>query len=306
MKFPPNDSSRRQALQVIGGIAITTTAGCLTSFPRSDACSNSNEGTVSLDEATATGISNEFSTPLDGLPHATQVAVSDALDTGKSTSRGYYSPDPQTDFIVTGPEAGYYRIETTDYDGTQTTGYEYSVGIDVDESALPDGVTVPAFAELPAHDRESLRSAIGNPGLLHAPHYTSFSVVFAYEHTDVRDQSVFIPDGATQYVEWDETLLRLTFEEQRTVVITTTTVAIERVATSPDEFKEQIGDNRGIVLDSLTPQQQDIVDQAINGTYTECKPYSEPFSDLRKRLSVRNDSSVLLVQYDDWYFGHLS
>ncbi|GAB6862663.1 hypothetical protein ACFR97_16160 [Haloplanus litoreus] len=293
---------------MIGGIGITATAGCLTPFSRSDSCSNSNEGSFSLDGATATGISNEFSTPLDGLPHATQVAVTDALDanTGESTSRGYYSPDPQTDFVVTGPEARYYRIETTDHDGTQTTGYEYSVEIDVDESALSDGATVRSFTELPAHDRESLRSAIENPGLLHAPHYTSFSVVFAYEHTDVRAQSVFIPDGATHYLEWDETLLRLTFEEQQMVVITSTTVSTELVATSPDEFKEHIGDNRGVVLDSLTTQQQDIVAQAIDGTYNECKPYSEPFSDLRERLSVRDHRVVLLVQYDgDWYFGRL-
>lgn len=262
-----------------------------------------------MNEATATGISNEYSTPLDGLPHATQVAVTDALDadTGESTSRGHYDPDPETDFVVTGAEARYYRINTTDHDGTQTAGYEYSVEIDINESALSDGETVRSFTELPAHDRELLRSAIGNSGLLHAPHYTSFSVVFAYEQTGVRDQSVFIPGGATHYLEWDETLLRLTFEQQLTVEITSTTVSNELVATSPDEFKEHIGNNRGVVLDSLTTQQQDIVDRAIDGTYTECKPYSEPFNDLRERLSIPDHIAVLLVHYDGgWYFGHLN
>ena len=242
------------------------------------------------------------------MPHATQVAVSDALDTdtGESTSRGYYSPDPWTDFVVTGPEAHYYRIETTDHDRIQTTGYEYSIEIDVNESALSDDVTVRSFTELPTHDRESLRNAIENPGLLHAPHYTSFSVVFAYEQAEVQDQSVFIPDGVTHYLEWDGTLLRLTFEEQRSVAITSTTVSTELVATTPDEFTDHIGDNYGVVLDSLTTQQQDIVTQAINGTYTECEPYSEPFSDLREQLSKRDDDVVLLVQYTgDWYFGHL-
>jgi len=58
--------------------------------------------------------------------------------------------------------------------------------IDIDESTLSDGVTVRSFTELPAHDRESLRSAIGNSGLLHAPHYTSFSVMFAYEQTEIQ------------------------------------------------------------------------------------------------------------------------
>lgn len=261
-----------------------------------------------LDKATATGISNEFSTPLDGLPHVTQVAVADALnaDSGESTSRGYYSPDPRTDFVVTGPEARYSRIEATDHDGTQTTGYKYSVEIDIDESVLSDGVTVRSFTELPAHDRESLRSAIGNAGLLHAPHYTSFSVMFAYERTDIRDQSVFTPDSATHYLEWDETLLRLTFEGQQAVKITSTTVSTELVAMSPDEFKDHIGDTRGVVLDSLTTQQRGIVTQAIDGTYTECEPYSEPFNDLRERLSTRDHMAVLLVHYDgSRYFGHL-
>ncbi|WP_323677626.1 hypothetical protein [Halorubellus sp. PRR65] len=261
-----------------------------------------------MQEATATGISNEFSTPLDALPYATQVAVTEALDanTGESTSRGYYSPDSGTDFVVTGRGARYYRIETTDHDGTQTTGYEYSVEIDIDESAVSDGVTVRSFTELPAPDREALRSAIGNSGLIHAPHYTSFSVVFAYERTDDQGQSVFIPDGATHYLEWDDTLLRLTFKEQHMVEITSTSVLTELVATSPGEFKEHISDNRGIVLDSLTTQQQDIVVQAIDGTYTECEPYSEPFNNLRESLSIRDDGAVLLVQYNaDWYFGHL-
>jgi len=142
---------------VIGGIGITATAGCLTSFSRLDSVQTRTRAVFSLDEATVTGISNEFSTPLDGLPHATQVAVADALnaDSGESTSRGYYSPDPRTDFVVTDLKHT-TRIETTDHDGTQTTGYEYSVEIDIDESTLSDGVTVRSFTELPAHDRESL------------------------------------------------------------------------------------------------------------------------------------------------------
>jgi len=128
-EVPSNDSTRRQSLpgdrwyryyshRWVSHVVFTI--GLLFKLER---------GRFSLDEATVTGISNEFSTPLDGLPHATQVAVADALnaDSGESTSRGYYSPDPRTDFVVTGPEAHYSRIETTDHDGTQTTGYEYSV-----------------------------------------------------------------------------------------------------------------------------------------------------------------------------------
>jgi len=215
-------------------------------------------GRFSLDEATVTGISNEFSTPLDGLPHATQVAVADALnaDSGESTSRGYYSPDPRTDFVVTGPEAHYSRIETTDHDGTQTTGYEYSVEIDIDESTLSDGVTVRSFTELPAHDRGVTPQCDRK---FRAPPCTTLHVVLSHVcvRTDRDTGSVRVhPDGATHYLEWDETLLRLTFEGQQTVEITSTTVSTELVATSPAAFTDHIGDNRGVVLDSLTTQQR--------------------------------------------------
>lgn len=262
-----------------------------------------------MDETTDAHVSNEFSTPLDGLPHAARTVVTDALDTdtGESTARGYYSPHLQTAYVVTGPEARYYRVETTDRDRAETTAYEYSVEIDVDESALSDDDQVRSFTDVPAHDRESLRSAIGNPGLLHAPHYTSFSVVFAYERSDVRDRSEFVPGAHSHYLEWEETLLRLTLEEQRTVGVTSTTVSSELVAESPGEFVEYVGGERGVVLDSLTSRQRDIVARAIDGTYTECEPYSEPFSELRERLSTREDGFAPLVHYDGtWYFVHLS
>ncbi|WP_207591619.1 hypothetical protein [Halomontanus rarus] len=307
MKRPPRDWPRRRALRMVGGVGSIAAAGCLTSLSRTDSCSDGAD--FSVDEAADAHVSNEFSTSLDGLAYAARTVVTDALDTdtGESTSRGYYSPHLRTAYVVTGPEAHYYRVETTDRDRAETTGYEYSVEIDVDESALSDDDQVRSFTDLPTHDRESLRSAIGNPGLLHAPHYTSFSVVFAYEHSDVRDQSEFVPGVHSHYLEWDETLLRLTFEERRTVEITSTTVSTELVAESQGEFVEYVGGERGVVLDSLTSQQRDIVARAIDGTYTECEPYSEPFSELRERLSTREDGFAPLVYYDgNWYFAHLS
>jgi len=296
-------------MRAVGGLGVAALAGRLSPVSGSDPCLGSDEGTLDLDEATATGVSNEFSTPLDRLSHATRVTVADALETetGEATARGYYLPDPRTEFVVTGPGAGYYRLRVTERDRVQTTGYEYAVEIDVDDSALPDGEAVRSFAELPAHDRESLRSAIGNPRLVHAPHYGSFSVVFAYEDTDVRDRSAFVPGGDTRYLEWDGVPLRLTFEERRKVGVASATVATELVATSPSEFRDHVGDRRGVVLDSLPADQRDVVDRAVDGTYAECEPYSEPFSDLRERLSTRGDEGASLVRYDgDWYFCHLA
>ena len=307
MTSPPRACSRRQALRAVGGVGTAAVAGCLTSFSRADSCSD--EARLSLDEATVTYVSNEFSTPLGGLPHATRTAVEDALDadTGASTSRGYYSPNPRTEYVVTGPGAHYYRVETTDRERAETTGYEYSVEIDVDESSLSDDDRVRSFSELPPHDRESLLGAIGNPGLLHAPHYTSFSVTFAYERDDARDRSAFVPDTTGRYLEWDGTLLRSISAGRRTVGITSTTVATGLVAESPEEFFEHVRGERGVVLDSLTSRQRDVVARAIEGTYTECEPHSEAFSDLRERLSMGGDGLASLAQFDgNWYFVHLS
>jgi len=306
---PPTEISRRRALRAVGGVGVAALSGCLSPISRSARCPGSVEGTLDLDDATATGVSNEFSAPLDMLPHATRVTVADALEaeTGEATARGYYRPDPQTEFVVTGPGPNYYRLRVTAHDRVRTTGYEYAVEIDVDDAVLPESGAVRSVAEIPAHDRDSLRGAIGNPGLLHAPHYTSFSVVFAYEDADARDRSVFVPGRDTRYLKWDGVPLRLTFAERRTVTIASATVRTELVATSANEFRNHVGARRGVVLDSLPAEQRDILNRAIDGRYTECEPYSEPFGDLRERVSTREGGAAPLVRYDgDWYFCQLS
>lgn len=307
MSRPPPDTSRRQALRAAGVAGITTVAGCLTSLSRTNSCPG--EIDFSLQQATEAGVSNEFSTPVDGLSHRAQSVVSAALgaESGESTSRGYYSPRPHTDHVVTGAGPRYYHVESTETDRVEVTGYEYSAEIDIDESSLSDDEETHSFAELPSPDRESLLAAIENPHLLDAPHYTSFSVVFAYEHADVQNQSVFVPGRNEHYLEWDDTWLRLTFEGQRTAEITTTTISTELVAESPDEFVEYIGSEYGAVLESPTSDHRDIITEALNGAYTECRPYSNAFNDIREQLSTRDSRVALLVRYNgDWHFVNLS
>lgn len=268
---------RRSVLGAIG-VAILPTAGCLGAPGRDGLLDSCSDGTrFSLQAVTVPHVSNEFSTYIESLPYAAQTAVTHALDTdtGESTSRGYYSPHPSKEYVAT-ESTDYYHIKTTDFNATETTGYEYSVDIGVDESSLPNTSRIHSFAELPAHDRESLLSAVGNPHLLHAPHY-SFSVAFAYENEKTRHRSMFIPETDSHYLRWDDVLLRLVFDEQRTVDITSTTVSTELVAESPEEFFRYIRRERGTVLAPLTSQQREIVTQAIEGTYTECRPYSDAF-----------------------------
>ncbi|MFC6976879.1 hypothetical protein ACFQL1_22690 [Halomicroarcula sp. GCM10025709] len=303
MNGPPHDWSRRGVLRAVGATSVGAVAGCVTDESRSAGCTSRAE--LSLRRARSAHISNEFSTPLDGTGHATRTAVADAIaaDDGEATARGYYSPAPPTEFVVTGPEPHYYRVETATGEAVSVRAPAYQVTIDVDESAVEDGTPIRSFEKLPPQDRASLRSAIGNPTLLHAPHYTSFAVVFAYERAEQRRRSVFVPGESDRYLEWDGVLLRLSFEARRSVDVTSTTVSAERVATSRDGFVEVVGAERGVVLDSLTDRQREIVAEATEGTYGECEPYSGAYSDLQGRLAPLAADRVGLARYDrEWYF----
>lgn len=305
MRGPPLESTRRYALQATGVAGAAFLAGCLTSPFGGSSCSDQTD--LSFVEATDAHISNEFSRSAEGLPYATNTAVTAALETGEATSRGYYSPELRTDYVFTDSQTLYYRVETSDHDAVETTGYEYSADIDIDPSSVPSNESIHPFSELPVRDRESIHSAIGNQGLLHAPHYTSFSVVFTYEHDDSRADSLFVPETDVMYVEWDDVVLRLEFEEQRSVQITSTTVTTERVATSLAAFAEYVGQEYGIVLEELTSQQRDIVTQAIEDGYTECESYSEPFADILDELSTSDREYASLARYESaLYFVHVS
>jgi hypothetical protein len=297
---------RRAVLAAIGVTSLPTT-GCIQMLGRdgqSDACADGTH--FSLQQVTVPHGQNEFSTYIESLPYAPRTLVTHALDsaTGASTSRSYYSLHTPKEYVVT-ESAEFHRVETTDFDTTETTGYDYSVDIGIDESALPNTTRIDSFAALPAHDRRSLRSAVGNPHLLHAPHY-SFSVMFAYEDAERRRRSMFVPETERHDLRWNDVSLRLTFDERRTVEVTSTTVSTERVAESPEEFFGHLRRERGTVLDSRTNQQREIITQAVEGTHTECRPYSAGFSALRSQLTSEDGGHHALARYDDdWYFVHL-
>lgn len=299
---------KRRAVLAAIGVTSLPTAGCLRMLGRdgqSDSCADGTQ--LSLQKVTVAHGQNEFSTSIDSLPYAPRTLVTHALEseTGESTSRSYYPLHPPKEYVVT-ESTDFYRVETTDFDATETTGYEYSVDIGVDESSIPNTTRIHSFTDLTAHGRESLLSAVGDPHLLHAPHY-SFSAMFAYESEEQRDRSIFIPETESHYLRWNDVLLRLVFDEQRTVEITSTTVSTELVAESPSEFFRHIRRERGTVLDPLTDHQRDIITRAIEGTYTECRPYSDAFSDLRSQLTDEANRHNALARYDDnWYFVHLS
>lgn len=297
---------RRRLVRVVGGASLAALAGCLASPPGAASCADRTE--LALVEATEAHVSNEFSTPVDGLSHAARAVVTDALSPGDddATVRGYYAPEVPTAYVVTGSGSGerYYSVEVTHSHRAETTGYEYAVER-VDRSAVPDESRVRSFASLPAPDRESIRSAVGRETLLRAPHY-SLSVVFAYER-DETAASVFVPDAEVRYVAWNGTVLRFDLATRRPVRIATARVTTDPVAESPAAFVRHVGGERGVVLDDLTGRQRDVVTGATDSAgYAECGPHSDPFAALLERLSTGDGVAPLARYRGVWYFVDVS
>ncbi|WP_233255107.1 hypothetical protein [Halopenitus persicus] len=285
-----------------GIVGLTAVSGCLSERFRLDACS---ETTLQLDVASTSHVSNEFSTPLDGVTYAGRAAVEAAIEGGEATARGYYTPSLPTAYVVTtAPE--YHRIETETIDSVTVPGVTYSVSVETHESGS-DADTGVAFADLPEHDKDAIRGALGNTSLIHAPHYPPFEVTFAYDSSDRRRRSRFIPEVDERYVEWDGELLRFDFEAERSVELTTTTLRSTHVASSPTAFRQHVGNERGESIEDPSEKQRAILEEAIEEEYGECRPHSDAFADLLATLSAGDRTIVPLVRYDGaWFFTHLA
>ena len=107
MNSPSSPLSRRHLLQAVGVTSSVAIAGCLTKTFQGASCKN--QVRLSLTKVTDAHISNEFSTPVDGLPYGSKAVVNNAIETGEATSRGYYSPQPHDEYVVTSPNPRFYR-----------------------------------------------------------------------------------------------------------------------------------------------------------------------------------------------------
>lgn len=302
MARPPPEFSRRAALGVLSVPTCAAVGGCLESLRSGAPCSDPTHFSLQRVRHGA-HVSNEFSATLAGLPYGTESVVSAAMVSGDATVRDYYAPALHNRYVVSGIEERYYRVETTDRDPATVTGYEYAVEIE-DGSGGPQ---VRSFEALPDRDRESIRRALGDDRLLHAPHYDSFSVVFAYEDGSDRNRSRFVPAADDVRVEWNDSLLRFSFEARRSVTLTTTTVTAESVAESSEGFFEHVFEAHGAALADLPDGQRSIIDEAVADGVAECPPHSEPLAAVLDRLRTGDGEFVWLVGYDGTrYFTHVT
>ena len=260
---------------------------------------------LQLDAASPAGVSNEFSTPVAAVGHAGRAAVRTAVDGGEGTVEGHYAPGISTPYVVT-DGAEYYRVATERVRSVAATGYDYTVAVDsVDSFVFGPPSSVP-FSDLPAHDRDAVRDALGNASLIHAPHYPPFEVTFAYPSAERRERSLFVPETDGRRVAWDGELLRFAFEGERPVEVATVAVRAERVAASQREFRRVVGEERGRSIDDPTADQRAVLDAAIDSEYAEAPPLSDAFAAVIDALTADGEA-VPLVRYDgEWYFTHLA
>lgn len=302
MSGPPRRPTRRRVALLTATASATALSGCLDVDPGDDARA---ETVLRLDGASTVGVSNEFSTPVDRVGHAGRTAVRTAIDGDEATVEGYYAPGVSAPYVVT-DDPEYYRVETETLRSVAATGYEYAVEVDAVDSFLLGPPSSVPFADLPAHDRDAVRDALGNASLVHAPHYPPFGVTFAYASADRRERSRFVPANDGQRVEWDGELLRFAFDGERSVEVRTAAVRAEHVASSPEGFRRVVGTRRGRSVDDPTADQRAVLDAAIESEYAESEPHSDAFATILDALSAGGEL-VPLVRYDGrWYFTHLA
>ena len=302
MSGPPRRPTRRQAALLAATASLPSISGCLTDDSSGDARA---ETALRLDEASPVGVSNEFSTPVDAVGHAGRAAVRAAIDGGEGTVEGYYPPGVSAPYVST-DDVEYYRIETETVRSVAARGYVYTVAVESLDSFLLGPPQRAAFVDLPPHDRDAVRDALGNVSLVHAPHYPPFGVTFAYASAERRERSRFVPANDGQRVEWDGDLLRFGFEGERSVEVATVAVRAERVASSQRDFRRVVGEERGRSIGDPTADQRAVLDAAVDSEHAESAPHSDAFAAVLDAVST-DDGVAPLVRYDgDWYFAHLA
>lgn len=307
MPHPPVRPSRRRVIRSASALGVTAATGCLGPFfGIDDSCGAGTD--FSATPVTDADVATRASSTVGELAPIVSRLVEDALAGAKPSFSGYYEPAPRTEYVVRDGEQTYYRVAVQAGDSVGTTGYRYEVAVGDDVPAPADGDEVVAFADLPRPDRESFRLALGEGAArVGTARSIRFSVTFAFADEATQERSAFVPRTDVDYVRWQDTDLRLTFAEERPASVVTYSITADRVAESTAAFADLVLEDRGVVLDGLPADQRDIVEQAIDGGYSACKPHPEAFQDLLERLSTGEHDFASFVRYaGTWYRSSVS
>jgi len=295
---------RRRAL-LSTGVAVAT-AGC---FGFGSGCSRS--ATLDLSAVSDADVADAASDSPDSLSPPERDALAAARRDEAPTMWSVGDPFSSVEYVVV--DGTYYVVETSAESAVERPGYALSLDAD---DATPDGsLRSVTFDDLPAVDRTALFAALGYPSpremtRYERAHSISMGGTLAYPTDDAESRSELVPEPSFDVLRIAGRDFRMDVGEPRQVIVEQFHVGVRTVAATPGELAAIIYERDGIDLDdrSLSAEQRDIVETAIDEGYDECAPYSDAFADLQEDFGWVGSSShdardtADYANYrDEWY-----
>lgn len=265
----------RTRRQVLGCFATLLSAGC------------SSTGLTGLDDCTSgIHVSGErFDPPTDlvaNLDEEGRAIVAEAVDTG-SAERTTYGQESLRAGIFVEWDSAFYETAVSTVEVEAVTAYRLDIEWEQGQE-LPDDATVVDFADLPDADRETLDLAVyGSEERKGHPTESLGISDFPAPYPDGIDSSELVDNGVT-WVHWDDRAYRVEVGGSSTQKRRTYRYEVERVATSPEEFRTVVASRHRIEFTDLSMDEREIVRQAVDDRYEECSPASDALRSLESRL----------------------
>lgn len=289
---------RRRALLSAGVAAATS--GC---FGFGSSCGRS--ATLELSSVSDADVADAASDAPDSLSPPERDALAAARRDEDPTMWSISDPFSSVEYIVI--EGAYYAVETAVESTVERPGYALS--LDTDGATAESGTRLVAFEDLPDVDRAALFAALGYPGSREMARYERARSIgmggtLAYPTDDAESRSELVPDPSFDVLRIAGRDFRMDVGEPRQVVVEQIRIGVREVATRPAGLARLVYDRDGVDLDdqTLSSEQRDIVETAIDEGYDECAPYSDAFAELQGVLGGTDGGSFDYANYrDEWY-----
>jgi hypothetical protein len=208
-------------------------------------------------------------------------------------------------------EGSYYDIELTNSDTAELPALVLSVQWKPGHTPPPNS-TVVSFSTLPKSDQLAVRSTVYGGLYTHHVHPETILDVSAspVPYPDGTDESTVAEEGKL-WVRWEGRAYEVTVHRTATMDKVVHEYTAERVAESAESFRALIADRYIVQLESLTPEEQAILDAAVTDGYHETtQSTSRPWHRLLGRLqetAVPEAYYTWYVEYNgEWYTLSLS
>lgn len=242
--------------------------------------------------------------PVEQLPGTVPSRFESAVERGLregTVALRVYGGAPLDDGHYLARDGSFYRI---DHRSTATESVPaVAAELDWEEGqSAPDDATVVSVADLPAADRDALRTAAL------AGDYGSESVelpTLSWHRDGPVPYEGGVPDtafasGDVAWLSWRDREVRVRVRGETTAERRTVRYAFERVAASPEAFRTYAANRYAIELASLSEAEREVLSEARAGGYRECGDRSTGVEYLADRLPPDERPPGA----DGWYVAH--